>query len=365
LQAKVEDARGGDFHHLHFQHHLGVGLVLRLQQLFGHAHGVGGVTHGQGIEAFVDEHVTGLEHGLDHVQRGVGVDAGQVEGAHDQFLVVLGLLRRIGVDQQGIVVDDLLPQLVLLQQQRHGVLDAHVTHEDGGLHVRAQVLVEDEVDAGDLRQHLEDGLQAGVAKLQGDRALQLAAQLRVRRCSAGLDVLDVGAQGHALLVLWVQAQHFAHVALGAEQVALAQRSLAQRDTLVEGADQLQMADAFLGTAVVRLEGQHPAVAGAGAGEVMADAVGIRLADQRFHRGLATVGQGDVQLRVARVLAQGLFQAGNAGLVLALLHQLGAVLAHPAGAAAGNGHAQRQEHERSRLARFRRLHGALPTDKVCD
>ncbi len=158
LQAEVEDARGGHFHHLHFQHHLGVGLVLRLQQLLGHAHGIGGVAHGQGVEAFVDEHVARLEHGLDHVQRGVGVDAGQVEGAHDQFLVVLGLLWRVGVDHQGVFVDDLLPQLVLLQQQCHGVLDAQLAHEDGGLHVRAHVLVEDEVDAGDLGQHLEDGL---------------------------------------------------------------------------------------------------------------------------------------------------------------------------------------------------------------
>lgn len=351
MQAKVEDARGGHLHHLHFQHHLGVGLVLRLQQLLGHAHRVRRVAHGQGVEALVNEHVAGLEHGLDHVQRGVGVDAGQVERAHDQFLVVLGLLRRIGVDHDGVVVDDLLAQLVLLQQQRYRVLDAHLAHEDGGFHVRAQVLVEDEIDAGHLRQHFEDGLQVGIAKLQGDRPLQLAAQLRVRLRGACLHVFDVAAQGHALLVLRVQTQDFAHVAFGTEQVALAQRRLAKRYAFVQGADQLQLANAFLGAAVVRLQGEHPAVAHPGIGEVMADAVAVGLANQGLDRRLAAVGQGDIQLCITRIVAQGLFQASDAGLVLALFHQLVAVLANRTGAATGNGHAQRHEQKRSRLAQL--------------
>ncbi|MCY1445756.1 hypothetical protein D9M71_622850 [compost metagenome] len=175
--------------------------------------------------------------------------------------------------------------------------------------------------------------------------------MRVGLRGARLDVLDVAAQGNALLVLRVQPQHFAHIALGAEQVALAQRRLAQGHAFVEGADQLQLADAFLGTAVVRFQGQHTAIAQAGAGEVMTDAVGISLAQQRLDRGLAAVGQGDVQLGVTRVLAQGLFQAGDAGFVLALPHQLFAVVAYRTGAAAGNGHAQRHKQERSRLAQL--------------
>ncbi|MNH16220.1 hypothetical protein D3C79_758510 [compost metagenome] len=98
---------------------------------------------------------------------------------------------------------------------------------------------------------------------------------------------------------------------------------------------------------------------------MADAVAVRLGQQRFDGSLAAMGQGDVQFGVARVVTQGLFQASDAGLVLALFHQVLAVLANGAGTAAGDGHAQGQEQERSWLAQLRWLHGALPTDKVCD
>ncbi|EJT84179.1 hypothetical protein PPS11_25000 [Pseudomonas putida S11] len=84
---------------------------------------------------------------------------------------------------------------------------------------------------------------------------------------------------------------------------------------------------------------------------MADAVGVGLGQQRLDRGLAAVGQGDVQLGVTWVFAQGFFQAGDAGFVLALLHQLFAVLAYRTGAAAGNGHAQRHKQERSRFAQL--------------
>jgi hypothetical protein len=35
-----------------------------------------------------------------------------------------------------------------------------------------QVLVEDEVEAGDLRQHFENGLEVGVAKFQGHRPFE-------------------------------------------------------------------------------------------------------------------------------------------------------------------------------------------------
>ena len=82
---------------------------------------------------------------------------------------------------------------------------------------------------------------------------------------------------------------------------------------------------------------------------MTNAIGIGLGQQRLHRGLAAVCQGDVQLGVARVFEQGLFQLRDARLVLALPHQLVAVLAYRIGSAAGNGHAQRHEQERGRFA----------------
>ncbi|MNP06426.1 hypothetical protein D3C76_984070 [compost metagenome] len=175
--------------------------------------------------------------------------------------------------------------------------------------------------------------------------------MRVRLRGACLHVFDVAAQGYALLVLRVQTQDFAHVTFGTEQVALAQRRLAKRYAFVQGADQLQLANAFLGAAVVRLQGEHPAIAHSGIGEVMADAVAVGLANQGLDSRLAAVGQGDIQLCVTRVVAQGLFQAGDAGLVLALFHQLVAVLANRTGAATGNGHAQRHEQKRSRLAQL--------------
>ncbi|MNH10265.1 hypothetical protein D3C79_697390 [compost metagenome] len=365
LQAELEDPRAGHFHHLHFQHHFRVGLILGLQQFLGHAHGIGGVAHGQGIETLVDEYVAGLEHGLDQVQCSVGIDAGQVEGTHHQFLVILGLLWRVRVDQQGVVVHHLLVQLVLLQQQGHGVFDTHVTDEDGCLHVRAQVLVEDEVQPRHLRQHLEDGLQVGVAKFQGHRPFELAAQLWVGPGGAALHQLDVLAQGQAAFVLRVEQQHFAHVPLGAEQIAPTQRRLAQGDALAKIAHLFDLAYRIQGPAVVRLQGQHPAVAAARTAEIMAAAVAVGLGQQRFDCLAPALDQGDVQLGVARVLLERFFELSDPGLILPFTDQGLGVLAHTGGAATGQGDTQGKHQVRRFVAEPWQIHGALPTDKVWD
>ncbi|MNP17694.1 hypothetical protein D3C76_1101320 [compost metagenome] len=84
---------------------------------------------------------------------------------------------------------------------------------------------------------------------------------------------------------------------------------------------------------------------------MADAVAVGLAQQRLDRRLAAMGQGDVQLGVARVFTQGLFQTRDPGFVLPLLHQFCAVFTYRTGATACDGHAQRQKQERSRLAQL--------------
>ncbi|MCY1416503.1 hypothetical protein D9M71_320100 [compost metagenome] len=241
LQPEIADALAVHFHHLHFQHHFRVGLVLRIEQLLRQPDGVRGIAHGQGVEALVDEHVAGLEHGLDHVQRGVGVDVGQVEGAHHQLLVILGFLRRVGVDQDGVLVHHFLVQLVLLQQQFHGVLDAYIAYEDGGLEFGAQVLVEDEVQPCDLGQHLEDDLEVGIAKLQGDRPLQACAQLRVGYVGAALDLIDGAAHFQGAFVLGIQIENVAHLAVGPDQVAAAQVGLGLDHARIEGAQVLELA----------------------------------------------------------------------------------------------------------------------------
>ncbi|MCY1431702.1 hypothetical protein D9M71_476770 [compost metagenome] len=256
-------------------------------------------------------------------------------------------------------------QLVLLQQQRHGIFNAHIAHEDGGLHVRTHVLVEDEVEPGHLRQHLEDGFQVGVTKLQGYRAFHLGPQLRVGLRGAALYQLDVLAQGQAILVLRIEQEHFAHVPLGAEQIALTQRRLAEGHALIDVADLFDLAYRFLGAAVVGFQGQHPPIAHPRALKVMAAAVAVGLGQQRFNRLTTALDHGNVQLGVAWILLECLLEHGDTCLVLPFSDQRLAILAHATGAATGQGNAKCKHQVWRLVAVPGRNHGALPTDNVWD
>ena len=160
-------------------------------------------------------------------------------------------------------------QLVLLQQQRHRVFDAHVTHEDRGFHVRTQVFVEDEIQPRDLRQHFENGLEVGVAKFQGHRPVELGAQLRIGNHIAALHQTNVALQLQRPLVGRVEFEDLFDLAVGAVDVAATQVTPGQFELLVHAAQVFELTQRILGAPVVRLDGQHAAVSRAGRNEIAA------------------------------------------------------------------------------------------------
>ncbi|MCY1443502.1 hypothetical protein D9M71_599220 [compost metagenome] len=207
-------------------------------------------------------------------------------------------------------------QLVLLQQQFHGVFDAHITHEDRGFHVRAQVLVEDEVQAGDLGQHFENGLEVGVAKLQGHRPVQACAQLRVLHHVAALHQADAVLQFPGTLVLRVQFENLLDLTVGTVDVTATQVATGHFEFLVHAAQVVELTQGILGTTVVRFDAQDPAVAHAGPGEITLGAVHVGLGQQCRHGAGPAAIECYVQIGIARVLAQSLFDASQTGFVLA-------------------------------------------------
>ncbi|MNP24161.1 hypothetical protein D3C76_1169070 [compost metagenome] len=123
----------------------------------------------------------------------------------------------------------------------------------------------------------------------------------------------------------------------------------------------ELAHGVLGATVVRLDGQHPAVAHAGRSEITLGAVHVGLGQQCRDRPGAGAVEGNVQLGVARVFPQALLDPGQAGFVLPLLDQLGGFfLGNLCRAARSQPCAETEAHQQTGL-----VHCALPTDKVWD
>ncbi|MNM16641.1 hypothetical protein D3C81_268910 [compost metagenome] len=248
-----------------------------------------------------------------------------------------------------------------MQQQLHGVFDAHVTHEDRGFHVRAQVLVEDEVQTGNLGKHFENGFQVGVAKFQGHRFVEAGAQLRIRNHVAALHQANVALQFQRAFVVRVQFEDLPHLAFGPVDVAPAQVATGQFEFFIEAAHVFQLTHGVLGAAVVRLDGQHPSVTHARRSEIALGAVHLGLGQQRGDSAGTGGVEGNVQLGVARVFAQPFLDPGQAGFILTLFDQVrGFFLGDLRRAACGQPCTKAQAHQQTGL-----VHCALPTDKVWD
>ncbi|MNN27803.1 hypothetical protein D3C81_1413520 [compost metagenome] len=251
-------------------------------------------------------------------------------------------------------------QLVLLQQQFHGVFDAHITHEDRGFHVRAQVLVEDEVQAGDLGQHFEDGLEVGVAKFQGHRPVQAGTQLWVLHHVAALHQADAVLQFPGTLVLRVQFENLLDLAVGTVDVTATQVATGHFEFLIHAAQVVELAQGILGTTVVRFDVQDPAVSHAGPGEITLGAVHVGLGQQRRHGAGPSAVESHVQFGIARVFPQSFFDARQTGFILARFDQGRSFIpGNLRRTACGQPRAETKAHQQTGF-----VHSVLPTDKVC-
>ena len=159
----------------------------------------------------------------------------------------------------------------------------------------------------------------------------------------------------------IQFENLPDLTLGAVDVAAAQVATGQFEFLVEAAHMLELAQGVLGAAVVRFDGQHPAVRHACRGEITLGAIHVGLGQQRRDRTGTGAVEGNVQLGVARVFPQALLDPGQAGFVLPLLDQLrGFFLGHLRRAAGSQPCTETEAHQQTGF-----VHCALPTDKVWD
>ena len=67
------------FQHFYFEHDLGLGEILRGDQLFRHADGLGRIAHHQQIELFIYEYGVCAYHRFDHGLRLFGIRIAQIE----------------------------------------------------------------------------------------------------------------------------------------------------------------------------------------------------------------------------------------------------------------------------------------------
>ncbi len=185
IDADVEQPRALDLEHLHLQHHLRIGEVLRGDHLFREADRGGRVAQGDAVELLVRVDVARLQHGLHHRQHVLGLGVGQVERAHAQLGIVLLLGRGVRVDQHRVLVEHLALELVGGRQHADHVVDAHVADRQRHLEVGTHVVVEDEVQSGGPRERLEHGLEARLVEVQRDGLAQRRREFRRRRVRLG------------------------------------------------------------------------------------------------------------------------------------------------------------------------------------
>ena len=180
--AKVAQLAAGDFQHLHFEHHLGLGHVMQGDHFFDHAQSTRGIPGNQHIELFVGHNIAPLEQGFKRCCHRFDIGVGHLKGAHAKFLVVLDLGRNIGINQQRVVIHHLLLQLVRQQQKIERRFHRAVAQDDGGFLVRLDILVKDKVEPRAECQHIKDLAQRGLFEVHRNRFAVGIGQRALQRC---------------------------------------------------------------------------------------------------------------------------------------------------------------------------------------
>ena len=145
--------------HLDLQHHLRLGQIDRLDQAFDQAHGVRRIFHDEQVQLLVGKNIPAFGHSLDQGLRLLHIGISQIKAAHHQFLILLGLGGCVRVDQKTVVVELAFFQLIGRQNQPQNIFQRAVANKERDLGITPDILVEDEIQAGRARQHLENRLQ--------------------------------------------------------------------------------------------------------------------------------------------------------------------------------------------------------------
>ncbi len=307
----------GDLEHLDLQHDLRLGNVQRGDQLFRHAHGIGRVAHDDQVGPLVDEQRLRPEHRLQHRLGVLGRGVREIERADDLLLVILLFGRIVRVDEHHVGGEDLPRERVLIEHQVDGLLHRHILHEDRGLAVALDVLVEDEVDAGLALQDLEHHLGRCVAQLQSHLAVVAGLQSRRDRNRSASDI-ELRRKLLRRRVSRILVEDRAQLCLRRVIVLAIEVLACLGDHVPVMGVTLQPREAVLRPVIVGIEGEHTPVTLGGAVELVRRAGGIRERDQLLYRSLAPRFEIEPVAHVVRIAMRRLGEQCYPALVLPLV-----------------------------------------------
>ena len=324
--AQLFQAAAVDLQHFEFEHHFRFGDIDTGHQFFGQLDGLRRIADNHQIEFFIDMHVAYFQHRFQHHLHLLGFGVGQEEGAQRQLLIILGLGRRVRVDEESVVVELPLLQLIGCQDQADHFFERGIAHEDGDFGIAFDVAVEDEVDAGTTRQHLENGFQRRIAKLQRHRLAEGAAAFRRALQRRRLALFNAGQQALRLAITRLLRQHRAQQRLGERLIVLLKRrrGIAQQPAVA-------LVDADLGQPLrcTRVPGFDPECAP----ETLLGFVETTFAARLFTSDAELVGRQQplagkrrADFPVIRRLFRRLFEQGQTALVAPFVQRLLALLA---------------------------------------
>lgn len=282
----------------------------------------GGIAHHQQVQLLVHEHVPGLGQGLDHVEGGLGVGVGQEEALHHQVLVLPLLGGNVGIDQHGVLVEDLPVELACAQQHVHGIGDGRIPGIDRDPGIGAHVLVEHEVEPGLAGQGIEHVAQAGVPEFQGNGSLEPGVQLhrfRARRLAGKF--LRLLEQGAGRAIARFLGQNGAQFRAGGVEFPLLDQRLGFGQQGPVGLCRLHIGQAGLRPGIFRMQPQHFLVGDDGLVETLRLHGRLRLGQELPQHAFLGAQIGGPGLHIAGFIVHLLFQRLEPLLHAAFGHQL--------------------------------------------
>ncbi len=264
----------------------------------------------------------------------LGGGVGEIESTDDLLLVVLLLGGDVGIDQHHVVGQDLPRQRVLVEHQVDRLLDRNVLHENGGLAVALHVLVENEIDAGLARQHLEHHLGGRVAQLQGDLVVVTGLEPRRHRDGPARGG-DLGGQILCRTVTGALVQHGAQLRFRGVVILALEVLAGLRDNVTVTRVACQTRKAALRAVVIGIDGEDALVVLRRGIELVRRACGVGQRNQLLDRRLAARPQIEPVSHVVRVAVRRLAEQRHPALVFPALDGRQPVAMQPLGRAAGH------------------------------
>src|SRR5688572_28563436 len=164
--AELKEPGTADLEDLDFEHHLGLGQVLRGDQALGDVDRVRRVLQHKQVDLLVEEDVAGLDERPDHVRSLRDVVVHEVERLDHELLVLAQLLRGVRIDEDRALVQFLVLERIGERDEVDRLFYARVADRDARALIGAHIAVEHEGHAGRVAEDFEYRPQRDIAQLE-------------------------------------------------------------------------------------------------------------------------------------------------------------------------------------------------------